>query len=84
MTQPANQTITYEAVAWMQPVKSRDGKSYYTLGRVTNQGLNNTLAVTPVDGNGETMFFCLEHEEAYFPRWFCEGCRMQPREHPTE
>jgi hypothetical protein len=71
--------INYEQVAWMQPVKSRDGGEYLMLGKVTNPGIANTLAVTPAHGNGETMFFCLEHEEAYGLQGICTGCRLQVR-----
>ena len=71
------QLITYEQVAWMQPVKDKDGKSYLTLGRVTNTGVKNTLAVTPQGGKGETLFYCLEHEVAYGPRDVCLDCRTR-------
>lgn len=79
------QTIHYEQVAYMEPVTARDGKKYLTLGKVTNAGIENTMAVTPADGHGETKFFCLIHEEAYNPsKGFCLGCRMQVREEPKE
>jgi hypothetical protein len=72
-----DQTITYEQVAWMQPVKDRSGKIYFMLGKVTNPGIKNTLAVTPKDGKGMTMFYCLEHETAYGINGACLDCRTR-------
>lgn len=74
------QRINYEQVSWMQPIKDKDGAAFLMLGKVTNPGMDNTLAVTPAHGNGETMFFCLVHEEAYALHGLCTGCRLQPRE----
>jgi len=70
-------TVNYQAVAWMQTITSKDDKKFYMLGTVTNPGMENTLAVTPVDGNGETMFFCQTHKVAYGLRGACLDCRMQ-------
>ena len=75
--------INYEGVAWMQPLKSKDGKKFLMLGKVTNPEYPNTFAVTPEDGKGETMFFCIKHEVAYGLKGFCLDCRMQTREEPA-
>jgi hypothetical protein len=71
------QEITYEQVAYMQRIKDHEGAEYYTLGEVTNKGIENTLAVTPVGGDGRTLFYCREHKIAYGNRETCLGCRMQ-------
>ena len=70
-------SINFQQVAWMQPMQSKDGKQYYMLGKVTNPGMEDTLAVTPVDGNGETLFFCQKHNVAYGLRGACLDCKMQ-------
>lgn len=71
------QEITYEAVAYMQRIKDHEGAEYYTLGRVTNKGFENTLAVTPVGQDGRTLFYCQKHQVAYRNGETCLGCRMQ-------
>lgn len=70
-------TVNYQQVAWMQILKSKDGKRFYMLGKVTNAGMDNTLAVTPTDGNGETLFYCQKHNVAYGLRGACLDCKMQ-------
>jgi hypothetical protein len=74
--------IIYQQVAWMQPVKDKgNGKEFYTLGPV--EGRTNTLAVTPIGGKGETLFYCQTHQFAYRIHEACLECRMQVREVPT-
>jgi hypothetical protein len=72
--------ITFEQAAYMMQVKDlKTGKKFYILGKVTNPGIENTMAVSPVEGNGGTMFYCLKHEQVYAAtHGFCEGCRLEP------
>jgi len=73
-----NAQIQYQQVAWMQPLKDvKSNKIYYMLGLVTNPEYPNTFAVTPQDGKGQTMFFCIRHQTAYGLRDVCLDCRMQ-------
>lgn len=69
--------INYEMAVYMYPVKDREGREYFALGRVTNEGMENTLAVTPKGGHGETMFFFQQHNIAYGLRGACLECRMR-------
>lgn len=73
-----SETITYDVAAWMQTLTDvKTNKKYFMLGRVTNAGIKDTFAVTPVGGKGETVFFCNKHGVAYGPKEFCIDCRMQ-------
>lgn len=71
--------ITYEQISYMYPVKDIvTNQEFRCLGKVTNPGIINTMAVT--DDKGGTWFYCLTHQESYHPaHGFCGGCRMQPR-----
>ena len=75
--------ITYEQVSYMYPVSDIvTNEKFHVLGKVTNPGIENTMAVT--DGKGKTMFYCLVHQESYHPvHGFCNGCRLQPLAEPV-
>lgn len=76
-------TIVYEQVSWMQPITDvKSNKKYLMLGIV--RGVKDTFAVTPADGNGETLFYCNKHGIAYKAKEFCIDCRMQVVGEPTE
>lgn len=75
--------LVYQSVAWMQRVIDKtSGKEFYTLGPMDN--MKDTLAVTPVGGSGETVFFCRRHNFAYGIHEACLDCRSQVRDEPLE
>lgn len=75
--------VQYQELSYNEPVKDEvSGAQFNVLGKVTNAGILNTLAVT--DAKGGTWFFCLVHMQSYHPaHGFCAGCRNQEREEPT-
>lgn len=76
-------SVQYQELSYNEEVKDEvSNEKFKVLGKVTNPGLINTLAVT--DAKGGTWFFCLVHMQSYHPaHGFCAGCRNQVREEPT-
>lgn len=73
--------VNVQTVSWMQRVTDHlTDKEYYMIGNVTNR--ERTLAVTPVGGNGGTMFFCQRHNCAYGISDECPECVSQVVEAP--
>lgn len=63
-----------ELVTWMKQVHAKNtNKNYYTMGVVLSR--KDTLAVTPVGGNGGAMFYCQPHQFAYEIKGQCAECQ---------
>lgn len=76
--------IKVELFSWMQQVKAvNTNQSYYMIGQV--RGMDKTLMVTPVGGNGGAVMFCQIHSFAYsINHGSCTECQNAPRDEAIE
>lgn len=75
--------INVEMVTWMQPVTAvNTGKTYVMIGQV--KGMDKTLLVTLIRGNGGAVMFCQKHQFAYSIHGKCAECQNAPRDETLE
>lgn len=63
-----------------QEIFDVEQNKYYILARTEDE---NVLHVTPADGNGGGLNFCIKHQIAYPHKSNCEGCRLDVVSEPV-